>query len=291
MSISNWFETFNSNLRMSKDTVDTISYRYKRITKQLNKDFWNSDSDTLHSFYAGSYGRGTEIHTSDIDMIMQLQYETYVQYNAHTNNGQSALLQAVKTSIEKTYKPTSIRADGQVIILNFDDKICFEVVPAFLNKDGSYTYPDANDGGKWRTTNPKPEIEVMTSSNIKWNKNLKRLCRMGRAWKEKWDVPIGGLLIDTLAYNFLSNYQYKDKSYLYYDLMSRDFFAYMKDQKADQQYWLAVGSNQYVYTKGNFQYKALRCYNISLEAIEKEKNYPTTAKSKWREIYGTKFPS
>lgn len=291
MSISNWFETFNSNLRMSKDTVDTISYRYKRITKQLNKDFWNSESDTLHSFYVGSYGRGTEIHTSDIDMIMQLQYETYVQYNAYTNNGQSALLQAVKTSIEKTYKPTSIRADGQVIILNFDDNICFEVVPAFLNIDGSYTFPDANDGGKWRTTNPKPEIEVMTSSNINWNKNLKRLCRMGRAWKEKWDVPIGGLLIDTLAYNFLSNYQYKDKSYLYYDFMSRDFFAYMKDQKANQQYWLAVGTNQYVYTKGNFQYKALRCYNISLEAIEKEKDYQATAKSKWREIYGTKFPS
>ena len=291
MSISNWFETFNSNLRMSKDTVDTISYRYKRITKKLNKDFWNSESDTLHSFYVGSYGRGTEIHTSDIDMIMQLQYETYVQYNAYTNNGQSALLQAVKTSIEKTYKPTSIRADGQVIILNFDDNICFEVVPAFLNIDGSYTFPDANDGGKWRTTNPKPEIEVMTSSNINWNKNLKRLCRMGRAWKEKWDVPIGGLLIDTLAYNFLSNYQYKDKSYLYYDFMSRDFFAYMKDQKANQQYWLAVGTNQYVYTKGNFQYKALRCYNISLEAIEKEKDYQATAKSKWREIYGTKFPS
>ena len=291
MSISNWFETFNSNLRMSKDTVDTISYRYKRITKQLNKDFWKSESDTLHSFYVGSYGRGTEIHTSDIDMIMQLQYETYVQYNAYTNNGQSALLQAVKTSIEKTYKPTSIRADGQVIILNFDDNICFEVVPAFLNIDGSYTFPDANDGGKWRTTNPKPEIEVMTSSNINWNKNLKRLCRMGRAWKEKWDVPIGGLLIDTLAYNFLSNYQYKDKSYLYYDFMSRDFFAYMKDQKANQQYWLAVGTNQYVYTKGNFQYKALRCYNISLEAIEKEKDYQATAKSKWREIYGTKFPS
>jgi predicted nucleotidyltransferase len=257
----------------------------------LNKHFWNLESDTLHSFYVGSYGRGTEIHTSDIDMIMQLQYETYVQYNAYTNNGQSALLQAVKTSIEKTYKPTSIRADGQVIILNFDDNICFEVVPAFLNIDGSYTFPDANDGGKWRTTNPKPEIEVMTSSNINWNKNLKRLCRMGRAWKEKWDVPIGGLLIDTLAYNFLSNYQYKDKSYLYYDFMSRDFFAYMKDQKANQQYWLAVGTNQYIYTKGNFQYKALRCYNISLEAIEKEKDYQATAKSKWREIYGTKFPS
>ncbi|WP_369127535.1 SMODS domain-containing nucleotidyltransferase [Terrimonas pollutisoli] len=43
MSISNWFETFNNNLRMSTDIVDKITYRYKRITKQLNKDFWNTD--------------------------------------------------------------------------------------------------------------------------------------------------------------------------------------------------------------------------------------------------------
>lgn len=291
MSISNWFETFNQNLRMSKETVDAISYRYKRITKQLNKDFWNSESNTLHSLYIGSYGRGTEINTSDIDIIMQLPYATYSQYHNHQNNGQSALLQSVKSSIEKTYKPTYIRADGQVIKLDFTDGINFEVVPAFINKDNSYTFPDANGGGSWRTTNPRPEMDEMTKANNNLNRNLKRLCRMGRAWKEKWDVPIGGLLIDTLAYNFLKDYQYKDKSYVYYDFMSRDFFAYLKDLNVDQQYWLAVGSNQYVYTKGNFQYKALRCYNISLEAIEKEKTYPVTAKFKWREIYGTKFPA
>lgn len=289
MSVSNWFETFNAKLRMDDETVETISYRYKRITKQLNKDFWNSDSDIYHSFYVGSYGRGTEIHTSDIDMLFQLQYETYVQYNNHTGNGQSALLQAVKNSIEKTYQ-SYLKADGQVVKIDFTDGINFELVPAFLNKDGSYTFPDSNNGGSWRITNPKPEIDEMTSANNKWNRNLKRLCRMARAWKERWSVPMGGLLIDTLAYNFLKDYQYKDKSYTYYDWMSRDFFEYLKNQKSDQEYWLAVGSNQKVYSKGDFTYKALRCYNISLEAIQKEKDYPTTAKSKWREIYGTKFP-
>ncbi len=87
----------------------------------------------------------------------------------------------------------------------------------------------------------------------------------------------------------MKDYQYKGKSYTYFDWISRDFFEYLKNQSETQQYWLAVGSKQYVYTKGNFQYKALRCYNISREAIEKEK-YETTAKSKWREIYGKKFP-
>lgn len=289
MSISNWFEAFNNNLRMSADTVDKISYRYKRITKQLNKDFWGSDSDTLHSLYVGSYGRGTEIFTSDIDVIMQLTSDTYTQYNNHTGNGQSALLQAVKTSIEKTYK-SYMRADGQVIRIDFDDNIDFEIVPAFLTNDNSFKFPDTNNGGSWKITDPRREIAEIIKGDNESNKNLRKLCRMARAWKETWNVPIGGLLIDTLAYNFMKNYEHKSKSYTYFDWMSRDFFEYLKNQSETQQFWLALGSNQQVYTKGNFQYKALRCFNISLEAIEKEK-FETTAKSKWREIYGTKFPS
>lgn len=290
MSISTWFDTFNTNLLMSSKTISDIFYRYKRITKQLNKDFWGSESDTLHCLYIGSYGRGTEIHTSDIDVLMQLPYTTYIQFTNYKGNGQSALLQAVKTSIEKTYYPTYMRADGQVVKLDFTDKINFEIVPAFINNNGSFTYPDTNNGGSWKITDPKSEMNEMTAANNIWNKNLKKLCRMARAWKETWNVPIGGLLIDTLAYNFLKNYEHKAKSTLYFDCMSRDFFAYLNSQKAEQQYWLAVGSNQQVHTKGNFQYKALRCYNISLQAIEKEK-FEFTAKSKWREIYGTKFPS
>jgi hypothetical protein len=73
--------------------------------------------------------------------------------------------------------------------------------------------------------------------------------------------------------------------------MPRDFIEYLKNQDSNKDHWLAPGSGQRVYRKGAFEYKALRCYNISLEAIEKEKDYPYTAKSKWREIYGTKFPN
>ncbi len=290
MSVANWFETFNQNLRMTTDTVDNISYRYKRITKQLNKDFYNSESDIYHSLYVGSYGRGTDIVVSDIDMIFQLPYSEYVKYNAYSGNGQSSLLQAVKNSIEKTYK-SSMKADGQVIVISFTDGIVFELVPAFINDDNSYTFPDTNNGGSWKKTNPRPEIAEITAKNILWNKNLKRLCRMARAWKYKWDVPMGGLLIDTLAYNFMSNCEYKDKSFLYYDFISRDFFKYLSEQNSEQSYWLSPGARQYVWRKGKFEYKAKQCYNLSLEAIEKEKDYPYTAKSKWREIYGTKFPA
>lgn len=292
MGLAEWFQGFCDNLQV-KDG-GTISMRYKAITRRLNTDFWTTTSETSHSLYAGSYGRNTAIEGfSDLDMIFQLRYEIYVQYDQHQGNGQSALLQAVRESIRRTYSSTDVGADGQVVEIPFTDNLTFQVVPAFINKDDSYTFPDANNGGNWLTTNPKPEIEAIRTRNADCNGNLVPLCRMMRSWKKKWEVPIGGLLVDTLAYQFIETYQYRDKSYLYYDFMCRDFFKWMADQDEKQEYWKAPGSGQYVYGKGLFQYKAKRCYNIALEAITHETATPKqewSAKQKWRDIFGTAYP-
>ena len=225
-----------------------------------------------------------------MDILFQLPYNVYVQYNNHEGNGQSALLQAVKKSLQVTYSTSYIKGDGQVIGINFDDGVSFEIVPCFINDDDSFTYPDTNNGGSWKTTDPKPEIKEIREKNIEWNYNLKRLCRMARAWKDKWSVPMGGLLIDTLAYKFLKDWEYRDNSYIYYDWMARDFLKYLKDQ--DQGYWYAVGSYKRISREGYFEYKALRSYNIALKAIEYEtKDMHYSANIEWREIFGNKFPN
>ncbi len=291
MALADWFQGFCANLQITK--TESIPRRYHMITKRLNLDYWNTDSDSSHGLYVGSYGRNTAIESvSDIDMIFQLPYSVYEQYNAHEGNGQSSLLQAVRSSIKKTYANTEVGADGQVILVPFDDGITFEIVPGFINKDQSYTHPDATDGGRWKTTNPRAEIEAIRERNAACNNNLIRLGRMLRSWKSIWSVPIGGLLIDTLAYQFIENWAYRDKSYLYYDFMSRDCFQWMAAQDENQEWWKAPGSGSYVYGKGLFQYKAKRCYNISLEAIAHEaKQEEWAAKNKWRDIFGTSFPN
>jgi hypothetical protein len=275
---------------VTKEAV--ISQRYTAITRRLNTDYWNTTSESSHSLYVGSYGRNTAIEGfSDLDMIFQLPYSVYEQYKNHAGNGQSALLAAVRNSIKQTYPLTAVGADGQVILVPFTDGITFEVVPCFLNKDDSFTYPDSNDGGRWRTTNPRPEIAAIRERNGVCNNNLVPLCRMLRSWKGAWSVPMGGLLIDTLAYQFIIDWSYKDKSYLYYDFMARDCFKYVADQDENQAFWRAPGSAQYVYGKGPFQYKAKRCYNISLEAIQYASDGKEwSAKQQWREIFGTAFP-
>lgn len=50
MSISNKFQAFCENLYISDENVASIKYRYERITRQLNADFYNIDSKVQRIF-------------------------------------------------------------------------------------------------------------------------------------------------------------------------------------------------------------------------------------------------
>lgn len=290
LDVANIFERFCNNLRFSDTSLQSIRTRYHSITKRINLDYWNSTSDTAHSLYVGSYGRDTEISTSDIDMLVQLPFDTYKKYKAYTYNGPSSLLQEVKKSISQTYSNTKLKADGQIISISFSDGMVFEVLPAFERDDGSFVFPNSNDGGSWKVTDPRAEIGAINVWNSICNYNLKRLCRMIRAWRDTNSVDISGVLIDILCYNFLTSWDNKDKSYLYYDWMTRDCLKYISEQTTTQYKWKVMGSGRYINCFGSFQNKAKQSYKTALDAINYEKDYPYTASKKWREIYGTKFP-
>ncbi len=289
--IGDVFSSFCTNLKIGN--TSTISYRYKRITNQLNWTFYGYEDDTRHSIYTGSYGRDTSIDGySDLDILFWLNPDDYSRYYNYSGNGASALLQAVRKSILNTYPNTNVGGDGQVVVVKFEDGMVFEVAPGFDLTDNTFRCPNSNGGGRWYITDPRAEQKAINAQNSACNQNLRQLARMMKAWKAQWSVPMGGLLIDTLAHNFISTWGYRDKSFLYYDFMSRDFFEYMKDQNPSQTFWYAPGSNQKVWRKGNFEYKAKRCYNISLEAINADTSgYHYTRNSKWRKIYGTQFPN
>jgi hypothetical protein len=250
------------------------------------------DSDDAFSRYVGSYGRGTAIRGfSDLDMIFVLPNTVKSRIDRHLGNGQSALLQEAKSKIEKTYWNTNVGGDGQVVVVNFSDGIKFELVPVFENADKSYTFPDSNAGGSWKKTDPHPEIDAVSFRDIITNGNMKRLCKMMRAWKANWYVPMGGLLIDTLADRFLSSWKYASESFLYYDWMTRDFLYTLSSEDTSKNYWFALGSSQFIWRGGKFEAKAKKCYNLALEAIEYEKaDRDWSANQKWREIFGTSFP-
>ena len=147
-----------------------ISTRYQTVTRAVNIEFWNSSSNSAHSLYVGSYGRGTAIDTSDIDILVEVPESNYRRYDTLKGNGQSRLLQAVRNALLSSYPRTDIRADGQVVKVQFSDGMKMEVLPAFrkpsyISTMDEYTYPDTNNGGCWLSTNPKAEQEALRSKN------------------------------------------------------------------------------------------------------------------------------
>jgi len=292
MGVGEWFSDFCSTLRIGTDRRDSFAYRSGRITRVLNEDFRSTSSETANRFYVGSMGRNTAIPSvSDVDLLYVLPYATYAQYDAYSGNKQSALLSAVRASIRRTYSTSGVSGDGQVVYINFDDGVRYEVLPAFVNKDESYTFADSNGGGSWRVCKPKHEMDAFSERDGACNRNLVELARMARAWRDYNSVPMSGMLIDTLAYQFIATWAHRDKSYLYYDFLTRDFFAFLASQNNNQQYWLAPGSGSYVYRKGLFEYKARQAELRALEALAYMSNkHDWSARQKFREIYGTSFP-
>lgn len=95
-STTNDFENFVNALKPSLDDEELISQRYHSIVKRINKDYWDSDDDCKHGLYVGSHGRGTDIYTSDIDIVVSIPWRFYSKFNDYVDNKQSAFLQDVK---------------------------------------------------------------------------------------------------------------------------------------------------------------------------------------------------
>ncbi|KAB8286698.1 MULTISPECIES: SMODS domain-containing nucleotidyltransferase [Bifidobacterium] len=293
MGVSSTFQGFCSSLLMDEDITDTISLRYHSIVKLINIFYWDISSESLHGLYVGSYGRGTEISTSDIDILVELPPETFHRYNHYASNGQSALLQEVKTVIQTKYSNSHLRGDGQVIVIEWSDGIRFEIVPAFSQDSGNaYYYPDTHNGGSWQVTNPKDEINALNSLSSYYEHSPKDLCRMLRAWRNANNVNISGIAIDALAYDFflLNDVPIeKYKNYSKYGEMTRDFFAYLVKHGNDSSLF-APGSLSTIDFSVDVTAKANIAYEHAKEAqYDVDLGIDSLAEDEWKSIYGDQF--
>lgn len=285
MSVADNFKGLLANLRITN--AETISLRYGEITCALNQDFRDTDSKTANSLQVGSYGRSTAIKgISDLDMIFIVPDGLWDTYNVV--GGQSALLTRTCKAIKARYPKTEVFVDSPVVRVLYQD-FHVEVQPAFEDEDGNFLYPHTKAGGSWKTTKPRPEMDAMAEFDLQKNKNLRRLCRMARAWKNKHGVAMGGLLADTLAHNFLKQTSdYDTVSYGSFDCMARDFFGYLKDQPV-QDYYAALGSGQRVAVKKKFQRKAGKAFDLCEAAIGASGEVGEYRK--WRKVFGRAYPS
>jgi hypothetical protein len=225
--VSEIFDGLITNLKV--DNSETIAARRDEMTKTLNKEFRGSESSTSNRLMVGSYGRWTAIRgISDLDLLYILPASTRAEYDKE--GGPSKVLTRTRLAIQSRYPKTSVTVDRLVVVVQFTN-FMFEVQPVFENDDQSFSYPDTYSDS-WKITKPREEIGAISTDDTLADGNLRRLCKLARAWKNRHGVGMGGLLIDTLVYNFLR--QYPDNrlaTSAAYDQMVRDFFFYLSQEK------------------------------------------------------------
>lgn len=265
MSLNETFESFFSAI--SLDDTNIYQSTIETIFNKLNNHYYGYSSESEHGYVVGSVGRGTAVlGTSDIDLLFDLPPDVYSRFNAHSENGQSALLQNVKNVIKESYPRTDVKGDGQAVVIGFDSlPFTVDLVPVFRQKDGWFKYPDSNDGGSWKKTDPISEQDACDESQAASFGWFKRLCNTLRVWKNNKGFHFKGLLIDTLVGNFIDerndicNYD-NDSAY---DII-RDLMELLSRENAEQTYWHALGSNQLIYNNdgGKFIQKASSAFEM-----------------------------
>ena len=283
MSLENDFKEFIEKLEPTN--IEEMKITVGEIAKKLNCSYYGVNGDKESNIYiVGSIGRTTAINgVSDLDIIFDLPKSIYEKFNSYNSNGQSALLQEVKNILKERYSNTDISGDGQVVVIEFS-KYTVELVPGFKQNDNSFKYPDTHDGGSWKITNPLKEIDESIATAEGTNNNFIYIANMLRN-----GFKFGGLLIDTLTYNFLNDKsEYKDIEFKDYFDVTKELFKYLKELNKEQNYWFALGSNQKVYNcdNGKFISKAKKAYK-KIESLDEEDSGINT---KLREIFGSKFP-
>ena len=285
MDKSKTLEAFFDSIQML--STESYSDGLKGIAKRLNTSYYDSDSDEDHLILVGSVGRGTAVEgASDVDALFVLPHEIYVQYDNRAGNKQSQLLSDVRTELKKRYPNSDISADGQAVVVSFTDRnYSIDLVPAFERSDGSFTYPDSNDGGHWRKTDPIPEQEACEETQAATRGTFMRLCNALRVWKDNVGFNFNGLLIDTFVARFLDERPEQCLASLRdYDSVFIDLFSYLKSQDPDQAYWYALGSNQQIFNDGKsaFVAKAKKAHK-ALTAGEED------IESALSELFGKRF--
>ena len=260
-----------------------------KIRACLNRNYYGHTSETLHSLLIGSWGKHTRCRPSrDIDILFLLPSDAYWRFQERTGNRQSQLLQEIKEVLAATYSATTMRGDGQVVVVPFDT-IPVEISPGFRCQDGSIIVCDTNEGGRYITSTAEAELTDLTAADAACNGNARPLARLAKSWQRERDVPLKSFQLERLAVEFLRAWPYRQYGLFWYDWMVRDFLAYLIG-RADS-YLVMPGTGGLVALGAEWRTKAEIAYRHAFAACyHEQRNEELLAGQQWQEIFGSAAP-
>lgn len=275
MSISDQFDKFYENIKLTPDQREDAKTKYTGVCKKLHSHYYeNVEYDGRTKLLIGSYGKGTNIRPPrDVDVIFIMPPEKFDDYDDNKSNPQSQLLQDIRDILSEKYTTSEKpKAWGKVVLVTFTDGTHnVEVLPAWENEDGTFLIPNSENGGNWENWDPKSEINNIQEFDND-NRITKKLIRMIKKWSENCTVGLKTYEIEVTIMDFFFQKLHEDKSY---PCVVRDFFKFYYDHETEE--------------------KIRSHLNTALGRASKACDFENddkldSAVDEWRKVFGDDFP-
>ena len=293
MNVGAKFDRFLSNIQLTDAQLEDAQSKHERVRDALKRHYYSTEWTGPTSILIGSYGKATACRPpTDVDILFIMPTNLFDKYNKPYINNQSQLLQDVKNVLKDTYPDTTMRADGQVVVVSFSGSFTVEVIPVFKsNNPDIYYTPDTHNGGSWKTTNPVAEKNNITSCNAISSGKATHMIKMSKVWKHVCSVPIKSIALELVCVEFVKQWQHRDKTSVYYDYMVRDFFEFLLARKSG---FLAIpGIIESCYLDDAWESKANTALDNAKNACSYEAQEGDTnniyANIYWKRLFGDFF--
>lgn len=288
IGVTKRFSDFNGELLVTTQQRDDAVGKAVRIAEILQRAYYNSDDALANLLIVGSWGKGTQVRPSnDLDMMFALPRHVFERFDAYQGNKQSALLADVRGHLTVPNARTDIRADGQVVVVDYQT-ITIEVVPVLPKGDGQVIMPDTRNGGRWKTADPLAQIRRIEAVDNHLRGHLRPLTRMMKQWRRERNVPIKSFLLELLCVEFLVNYRHNDQSFFYFDWFVRDFLAFMIARRNTS--LILPGTNEAIPLGDDWVSRAQTAHAIAVMACAYEReDWVGLAGDEWQKIFGPRI--
>lgn len=284
MKIDEQFKVFCGNIQVGDARQMVIDSHIQGILECLDQRLCKGEKGT--TLIWSSLGRGT---SACFGNFVRLMYIIPHQFFSDDKEFPLRLVESLRVALSSLCSKIFINQAGSGITCAFEDGFTFEIIPCFENYDYSLRVYNQSNISNWAYVYPRRELAALQYMENVTNGNYSKICRMVRAWSYTNCVSLCGIFLDTLVFNFLNDYVYRDWGYSYYDWISRDFFKYLSSRSHEK--IKAMGSNRIINSQGHYQKKAVIAYEMAVEAINYYKiNNFEKSNQRWREIYGDAFP-
>jgi hypothetical protein len=290
MSTSSRFDKFLSNIGLTADNRADAQTKYGGVAKKLHSHYYGTTYDGSTKLLIGSYGKQTGVRPPrDVDLLFLMPFHDYARFTNYKGNGQSALLQEIRSVLQEKYTTTEkIRGDGQVVVVPFKNGHTVEVLPAWRSKSKQFIIPNTHDGGSWKIVDHNAEFANVGDSDTRSNGNTRNLIKMMKVWQAECSVPIKSLVLELRAVNFLAQWKHYNQNSNYYDWMVRDFFGGLI-AKANSRCKIP-GIEEQCYYGDAWLSRAETAHSRAKKACEFEAaNKEYDAAAEWRKIFGSQY--